>query len=111
MPPIQTPMLLIVGIIGSLGALSFGYDNVSKWPRQFGGNQHADVMDSFTQGWWGLILGAGHFNQAYGTLEVVAKDGTVSTKLSSVQQSSGTALGTAGIMIGLMVRFFSPPED
>lgn len=79
----QTPRLALVSFIGSLGALSFGYDN----------------------GWWGFILGAPYFNAQYGKTPVLdPKTGLVASySLSASEQSAGTGLGTAGIMIGCMI--------
>ncbi|KAK1925233.1 general substrate transporter [Papiliotrema laurentii] len=76
-----TPKLAFVSFLGSLGALSFGYDN----------------------GWWGFILGSPYFNDQYGNLVVTAADGSKTTSLSGSEQSAGTGLGTAGIMIGCMI--------
>ncbi|ORY27083.1 general substrate transporter [Naematelia encephala] len=77
-----TPRLALVSFIGSLGALSFGYDN----------------------GWWGFILGAPYFNDQYGrTVVTDATTGATSISLSASEQSAGTGLGTAGIMIGCMI--------
>ncbi len=58
----------------------------------------------FDNGWWGFILGAPYFNSEYGSL--VTTDpltGATSKSLSASEQSAGTGLGTAGIMLGIMV--------
>ncbi|KAK8843942.1 hypothetical protein IAR55_006734 [Kwoniella newhampshirensis] len=76
-----TPRLALVSFIGSLGALNFGFDI----------------------GWWGCILGAPYFNQQYGSATVTnATTGATSKTLSASEQSAGTGIGTAGIMLGIM---------
>jgi len=75
--------MALVSFLGSLGALSFGYDN----------------------GWWGFILGAPYFNEQFGNLTITDPvTGLTTIRLSGSEQSAGTGLGTAGIMLGCMVR-------
>ncbi|BEI83415.1 hypothetical protein CcaverHIS002_0400190 [Cutaneotrichosporon cavernicola] len=76
-----TPRLALVSFLGSLGALSFGYDN----------------------GWWGIILGAPYFNDQFGHTVTTGPDGSTKISLSSTEQSCGSGLGTAGIMLGCMI--------
>lgn len=64
----------------------------------------------YDNGWWGFILGAGYFNDQYGSLHVTGSDGTVTTTLSGSEQSAGSGLGTAGIMLGCMVGTAEPVE-
>ncbi|KAL8280303.1 hypothetical protein RQP46_007220 [Phenoliferia psychrophenolica] len=64
----------------SIGAFGFGIDN----------------------GWWGTALGLTKFNAVFGTLSTV-KDGVTTVSLSAVEQSTGTALGSAGIMVGALL--------
>jgi len=49
--------------------------------------------------------GAPYFNQEFGSLTITDPiTGVVGTRLSGSEQSAGTGLGTAGIMLGCMVR-------
>ncbi|KAL8281006.1 hypothetical protein RQP46_006685 [Phenoliferia psychrophenolica] len=72
--------VLVATVFCSIGSFGFGVDN----------------------GWWAVALGLSRFNTVFGTLAVV-KDGVTTIKLSSVEQSTGTALGSAGIMIGALL--------
>ncbi|KAL8279414.1 hypothetical protein RQP46_008226 [Phenoliferia psychrophenolica] len=76
-----TPTLLYIALFSSAGAFTFGFDNA----------------------WWGGVLGHPYFNNYYGSLTTTSAAGVVSRTLSASEQSSGTALGTAGIAIGCMV--------
>ncbi|ORY89777.1 general substrate transporter [Leucosporidium creatinivorum] len=79
-----TPNLILACTFASLGAFSFGFDN----------------------GWWGGVLGERAFNQAYGSIETIAADGSITRSLSAAETSNGTGLGTAGIMLGCMAAPF-----
>ena len=48
-------------------------------------------------------MGLPKFNEVFGTLTKVDKLGVTTIVLSSVEQSTGTALGSAGIMIGALL--------
>ncbi|KAF9017776.1 general substrate transporter [Hymenopellis radicata] len=80
----MTPSLLAVSLFSSLGAFSFGYDN----------------------NWWGGVIGATQFGKEFGSGWKTLEDGTTIHALSSSDKSTGTALGTAGIMIGCMIAPF-----
>ncbi|KAF8915517.1 general substrate transporter, partial [Mucidula mucida] len=80
----MTPSLLAVSLFSSLGAFSFGYDN----------------------NWWGGVIGATQFGKEFGSGWTTLDDGTRIHALSSSDKSTGTALGTAGIMIGCMIAPF-----
>ncbi|KAK7027532.1 hypothetical protein VNI00_015166 [Paramarasmius palmivorus] len=77
----MTPTLLGVAFFSSLGSFSFGYDN----------------------SWWGGAIGATYFNRMFGSGTTTLENGEVVRTLTSSDTSTGTALGTAGIMIGCMV--------
>ncbi|GAA5834241.1 hypothetical protein JCM9279_004254 [Rhodotorula babjevae] len=77
MPAVTKGVLLSTGF-ASIGALMFGIDN----------------------GWWGTLLGVPAFNAAFGSQTSTAEDGTVTVSLSASEQSAGTSLGMAGIMLG-----------
>ncbi|KAM0753518.1 general substrate transporter [Meredithblackwellia eburnea MCA 4105] len=79
----MTPTLASVAVFSSLGAFSFGYDN----------------------NWWGGVIGATAFNRAYGSGFKTVNGQRVRT-LTASDTSTGTALGTAGIMIGCMIAPF-----
>ncbi|GAA5829117.1 hypothetical protein JCM11251_004131 [Rhodosporidiobolus azoricus] len=70
-------VLLSTGF-ASLGAMMFGVDN----------------------GWWGTVIGLPTFNDRFGSRQVVGADGSIVHTLSASEQSAGTCLGYAGIMIG-----------
>lgn len=58
----------------------------------------------YDNGWWGFILGSPYFNDQFGsTATTNPATGVTTIGLSSSEQSAGTGLGTAGIMIGCMV--------
>nr|WVH01927.1 membrane transporter [Naematelia aurantialba] len=76
-----TPMLALVALLSSCGAWTFGWDNA----------------------WWSGIMGNTYFGEHYGELPAVAADGSTYMTLSATQQSVGTGLGTAGIMVGCMI--------
>ncbi|ORY25530.1 general substrate transporter [Naematelia encephala] len=77
------PTLAAVAVFSSLGAFSFGYDN----------------------NWWGGVIGATYFNRQFGSGHKIVDGQSVRT-LTSSDTSTGTALGTAGIMIGCMIAPF-----
>ncbi|KAK4687587.1 hypothetical protein P7C73_g2530, partial [Tremellales sp. Uapishka_1] len=72
--------LIFVALFSSCGAWTFGWDNA----------------------WWGGILGNAYFGQHFGAISTTVKGVTIRT-LSPSQQSAGTGLGTAGIMVGCML--------
>ncbi|ORY89803.1 general substrate transporter [Leucosporidium creatinivorum] len=82
--PEWTINLVLASAFSGLGAFSFGFDN----------------------GWWGGVLGERIFNQLYGSIETVNADGSITRTLSASEQSNGTGLGTAGIMLGNMAAPF-----
>jgi hypothetical protein len=49
--------------------------------------------------WWGGIMGNAYFGSRFGDLTTTTA-GVTTTALSATQQSVGTGLGTAGIMVG-----------
>lgn len=56
-------------------------------------------------GWWGTALGLPRFNQEFGTLVTVDPTTGISTNsLTASEQSAGTGLGQAGVMIGESYR-------
>ncbi|BGP36744.1 proteinral substrate transporter [Rhodotorula kratochvilovae] len=57
-------------------------------------------MFGIDNGWWGTLLGVPAFNAAFGTKQTVGADGSITVSLSASEQSAGTSLGMAGIMIG-----------
>jgi sugar porter (SP) family MFS transporter len=75
-----TPSLVWIALFSCTGAFTFGFDN----------------------GWWGGVIGNPYFNLIFGD-PVTGPDGKVSHALSAVQQSTGTAAGTAGIAVGCMI--------
>ncbi|KAF8915492.1 general substrate transporter [Mucidula mucida] len=55
---------------------------------------------------WGGVIGATQFGKEFGSGWKTLEDGTTIHALSSSDKSTGTALGTAGIMIGCMIAPF-----
>lgn len=51
-------------------------------------------------GWWGVALGLQPFMRTFGSLRGVDSDGNSTANLSASEQSAGTSLGQAGMMIG-----------
>jgi hypothetical protein len=92
--------MALVSFLGSLGALSFGCESsLSKRKREA---HSLTLLDD--NGWWGLILGATYFNEQFGNLTITdPATGVTTTRLSGSEQSAGTGLGTAGIMLGCMI--------
>jgi MFS family permease len=72
--------LVLIGLISSLGALGFGFDN----------------------GWWGGALGLSEFKKKYGEYD----EETDSFALPSYKTSAGTGTGSAGIIIGCIIAPF-----
>ncbi|GAA6006089.1 hypothetical protein JCM10207_000519 [Rhodosporidiobolus poonsookiae] len=70
--------VLMSTLFASIGAMLYGIDNA----------------------WWGTVIGLPSFNEKFGDKVTVAVDGTISRALSATQQSAGTGLSYAGIMIG-----------
>ncbi|KAI5478473.1 hypothetical protein MNV49_005114 [Pseudohyphozyma bogoriensis] len=64
-------------LFASIGAVLYGVDN----------------------SWWGTALGYGLFNETFGEV-VTVTDGTTTRTLSASQQSAGSSIGQAGIMVG-----------
>ncbi|OCF43453.1 hypothetical protein I317_02753 [Kwoniella heveanensis CBS 569] len=79
----MTPVLLFAAVFSSMGAFTFGYDN----------------------NWWGGVMGSRHFNLTFGSGTKVENGQTIRW-MNANDQSAGTALGTAGIMIGCMIAPF-----
>ncbi|KAM0751341.1 general substrate transporter [Meredithblackwellia eburnea MCA 4105] len=71
---------LMATAFASIGAFGFGVDN----------------------GWWSTALGLSKFNTVYGSVKTV-KDGVTTISLSASEQSTGTSLGSAGIMVGALI--------
>jgi MFS family permease len=69
--------LILIGIVSSLGALGFGFDN----------------------GWWGGVLGLSEFQRKYGTFD----DELGRYVIPSDKLSVGTGTGSAGIIIGCVI--------
>jgi hypothetical protein len=92
---VQTPKLALVSFVGSLGALSFGVS--SQWHVRPAASLLTWDIKQYDNGWWGFILGAGYFNDQYGSTPVLSATGQVTSyTLSASEQSAGTGLGTAG---------------
>ena len=72
--------LVIIGLISSLGALGFGFDN----------------------GWWGGALGLFEFKKKYGEYDAGLDAYTIPSQKTSV----GTGTGSAGIIIGCILAPF-----
>ncbi|WVW83537.1 hypothetical protein I302_105558 [Kwoniella bestiolae CBS 10118] len=79
----MTPVLLFASVFSSMGAFTFGYDN----------------------NWWGGVMGSRHFNLTFGS-GTKLENGVRIKWMNANDQSAGTALGTAGIMIGCMIAPF-----
>lgn len=78
------------------------------------------ISSQYDNGWWGFILvcvhlpmqkktctdeqGAPYFNTEFGSFDAPNAEGGTTRRLSGSEQSAGTGLGTAGIMLGCMVR-------
>ena len=62
-----------------------------------------NLSSGWDNAWWGGILGNAYFGQHFGDLDAVSKTGVAYKTLSATQQSTGTGLGTAGIMVGCMI--------
>ena len=72
--------LVAIGLISSLGALGFGFDN----------------------GWWGGALGLSEFKKKYGEYDADLD----AYALPSQKTSVGTGTGSAGIIIGCILAPF-----
>ncbi|WWC62250.1 uncharacterized protein I303_104846 [Kwoniella dejecticola CBS 10117] len=77
-----TPRGALVMVFASLGGLLFGFDN----------------------GWWGTVLGETAFLCDYG--ETIMVKGVETCNLSTSQQSAGTGVGSAGIMLGCALAMY-----
>ncbi|OCF60811.1 hypothetical protein L486_00451 [Kwoniella mangroviensis CBS 10435] len=77
-----TPRGALVMFFASLGGLLFGFDN----------------------GWWGTVLGEQAFLCDYGASATV--DGVETCNLTTSQQSAGTGVGSAGIMLGCAIAMY-----
>ncbi|WRT68121.1 uncharacterized protein IL334_005096 [Kwoniella shivajii] len=77
-----TPRGFLIMVFASLGGLLFGFDN----------------------GWWGTVLGEQAFLCDYGATIMVK--GVPTCNLTTSQQSAGTGVGSAGIMIGCAIAMY-----
>jgi SP family sugar:H+ symporter-like MFS transporter len=69
--------LICIGLISSLGAMGFGFDN----------------------GWWGSALGLSEFKKKYGTYDATSN----AWALGSQKTSVATGTGSAGLIIGCLL--------
>ncbi|KAK9318772.1 general substrate transporter [Lipomyces orientalis] len=72
--------LILIGIVSSMGALGFGFDN----------------------GWWGSALGLSQFQYKYGSYNPSTKKWAIPSNRTSV----GTGTGSAGIILGCILAPF-----
>ncbi|ODQ68887.1 hypothetical protein LIPSTDRAFT_101206 [Lipomyces starkeyi NRRL Y-11557] len=72
--------LILIGIISSMGALGFGFDN----------------------GWWGSALGLSQFQEKYGSYNPSTRKWAIPSEKTSV----GTGTGSAGIILGCILAPF-----
>ncbi|KAK9235045.1 general substrate transporter [Lipomyces kononenkoae] len=74
------PRLILIGIVSSMGAMGFGFDN----------------------GWWGSALGLSQFQRKYGSYNEASGKWFMSAQKTSV----GTGTGSAGIILGCILAPF-----